>query len=325
MAPSPAAQSSVAAEPKPGTILDHRSGSAVDFDAMVERLATASIVYVGEQHDQAQHHAFQARVLFALVDRWSADSNPTRPIALGLEMFQKPSQPALDAYAKGEIDEKTMLEKTEWATRWGYGWEMYAPMLRLCREKHLSIVALNAPKEITRTVSRKGLDGLTPEQRASLPPLDLSDAGHRAFVKEAFGAHGASMPADTFERFYTAQVIWEETMSSSVAEWLLANGPSAHMVVVAGDGHIADRFGVPARAAKKSQRPYLTVVSLVVEPDDGKPHPAEPSLRRDVRYADYTAYFAPSAPAAPPKPSAPKSPPTPAAPVPPAKDAVPPK
>ena len=70
-----------------------------------------------------------------------------------------------------------MLERTEWATRWGFGWEMYAPMLRLCRERGIPVIALNAEKEITRTVSREGLDALTPEQRASLPPLDATDAG----------------------------------------------------------------------------------------------------------------------------------------------------
>src|SRR5204862_6204934 len=105
------------------------------------------------------------------------------PVALGMEMFFRPFQPFLDAYVTGEIDEATMLEKTEWKARWGFGWEMYAPMLRYCREHKLPYVALNAPKVVTRTVSQKGLDGLSAEQRATLPPLDMTDAAHRAFVR----------------------------------------------------------------------------------------------------------------------------------------------
>jgi uncharacterized iron-regulated protein len=291
----PAAVARTAPAPAAGELVDHRDGSRVAFDAMVDRLATASVVYVGERHDQAAHHAFQARVLEALLGRWKG-----KPVALGMEMFQRPFQPALDAYVKKEIDEKEMLARTEWAARWGFGWEMYAPMLRLARERDFPVVALNAPREVTKAVAKKGLDGLTTEQRAELPPLGMDDAGHRAFVKDAFGAHGASMPPETFERFYTAQVIWEETMSSAVAEWLAAHGPDAKMVVVVGAGHVADRFGVPARADRKSGTRHLSVVAEVVEPAEPGETPRAPRL--DARYADYTAWFAPSAPPKAPGP-----------------------
>jgi uncharacterized iron-regulated protein len=296
--PAPAPAPRARALPAPGAILDPRSGAPVAFDAMADRLATASLVHVGEQHDQAHHHAFQARVLRALADRWKG-----KPVALGLEMFSRPTQAALDAYVKGEIDEAAMLERTEWKTRWGFGWEMYAPMLRLCRERGIPVVALNAEKEITRTVSRGGLEALTPEQRASLPPLDVEDAGHRAFVKEAFGAHGASMPAERFERFYLAMVIWDEVMSSTAAAWLAANGPESRMVVVAGNGHVADRWGIPSRAQRKSGRPSLVVVQYVSDPSDESPD-AEVRRRLSLPHADYSAWWAPSAPAKPKAPDA---------------------
>lgn len=310
-APAPAATASAPASaperkpaespyPAPGTILDHRKGERVSLAALAEALDAATIVYVGESHDQAEHHAFQAKVLAAVAERSKG------PVALGLEMFFVPFQEHLDAYVAGTIDEATMLEKTEWKTRWGYGWEMYAPMLRYCREHKVAVVALNAPKEITRTVSRQGLDALTPEQRATLPPLDMSDAAHRAFVKMATSGHGHEMKADAFERMYTSMVIWDETMSSSAAAWLEKAGEGARMVVVAGNGHIADRYGIPGRAARKTNKPYLSIVQEVVPAngEGGRP------LRFDTTYADYTAWWRPSSvpmPAAP-KPKAPPAP-----------------
>lgn len=278
--------------PASGTIFDHRSGATLDFDALAARCQDARVVYVGEHHDQAAHHAFQHRVLAAVAAQEGG------PLALGLEMFFLPFQAALDAYVAGEIDEATMLERTEWKTRWGFGWEMYAPMLRLCREKGLAVVALNAPREVTRTVSRQGLPALSDEQRAALPPLDLSDAAHRAFVKAATSGHGHEMKPDAFERMYTAMVIWDETMSSSVAGWLERAGPGSRMVVVAGNGHVADRFGIPARAARKSGAPY---VSIVQETRRG-----QTSWRTDTTYADMTVWWDESAPPRPaPKPPAP--------------------
>jgi uncharacterized iron-regulated protein len=255
-----------------------------------------SVVYVGEGHDQADHHAFQAKVFDGIA------SHSRGPVALGMEMFFRPFQPHLDAYVAGEIDEKTMLEKTEWKTRWGYGWEMYAPMLRLCRERKVPVIALNAPKEITRTVSQKGLDGLTDEQRATLPPLDMTDAAHRQFVRRAFEGHGPGMKPEVFERFYTSMVIWDEVMSSSVADWLEKAGPDARMVVVAGNGHIADRYGIPARAARKSKRPYATIVQEILHGKGDDPA----DRRHDTTYADYTAWWKESAP--PEKPKAPANP-----------------
>ncbi len=290
--------------PAAGTILDHRADEAITFPQLVERLAGVRVVHVGEFHDQAAHHAFQAKVLAALAEKTDT------PLALGLEMFFTPFQPALDAYVAGEIDEPTMLERTEWATRWGFGWEMYAPMIRLCREKKLPVIALNAPKEVTRTVSRQGLDALTPEQKASLPPLDMTDGAHRAFVKAATGGHGSGMKPEAFERMYTAMVIWDETMSSNVAAWLEKAGPGSRMVVVAGNGHIADRYGVPGRAARKSKAPYATIVQEVRR--------GQTERRSDTTYADFTVWWEESAPPKPPAPVQPAAPkPAPDAPKPP--------
>ena len=290
--------------PAAGTILDHRADEAITFPQLVERLAGVRVVHVGEFHDQAAHHAFQAKVLAALAEKTDT------PLALGLEMFFTPFQPALDAYVAGEIDEQTMLERTEWATRWGFGWEMYAPMIRLCREKKLPVIALNAPKEVTRTVSRQGLDALTPEQKASLPPLDMTDGAHRAFVKAATGGHGSGMKPEAFERMYTAMVIWDETMSSNVAAWLEKAGPGSRMVVVAGNGHIADRYGVPGRAARKSKAPYATIVQEVRR--------GQTERRSDTTYADFTVWWEESAPPKPPAPVQPAAPkPAPDAPKPP--------
>jgi uncharacterized iron-regulated protein len=279
------------AVPAPGTILDHRTGRPIAFEDLAARLAGASVVYVGESHDQAAHHEFQRRVLEAVADRSAG-----RPLALGLEMFSRPQQRHLDAFSSGEIDEEGLLERSEWAKRWGFGWEMYRPLLVLARERGIALVALNAPREVTRKVAREGLAGLSEEERAGLPELRLDDAAHRRFVREAFGAHGASMTEDRFERFYTAQVVWDETMADTAARWLERAGPASRMVVVAGNGHVADRFGIPARAHRRVPRPYVTIVQEVAAAPDPESKDAPDPPRLDVGYADFTAWWPPSKP-----------------------------
>ena len=57
------------------------------------------IVLVGEHHSNRQHHMAQLAVIRALKEAGLQ-------VAVGLEMFRKESQPALDQWISGEIDEK---------------------------------------------------------------------------------------------------------------------------------------------------------------------------------------------------------------------------
>ena len=85
-------------------------------------LADKQVVYVGEQHNNDHHHAFQFEVVTAL--------NEQSPrLLIGMEMFQRPAQAALDTFVLGEIDEAEMLRRTEYFTRWGWDYRYYRPIL----------------------------------------------------------------------------------------------------------------------------------------------------------------------------------------------------
>ena len=55
------------------------------------------------------------------------------------------------------------------------------------------LLALNASRELTKKVSRQGLEALTPDERAQVPELKLDDVRHRAWfdglMSELGGAH----------------------------------------------------------------------------------------------------------------------------------------
>jgi len=58
-----------------------------------------------------------------------------------------------------------------------------------------------------------------------------------------------------FEDFYLAQCVWEDVMAESVVDLLGAD----RMVVLAGNGHIQFKYGVPERAFKRNGVPYRTI------------------------------------------------------------------
>lgn len=263
-APERARPAATPAAPRP-TIVDARSGRAVAWDSFMADLMRAEVVYVGEQHDDPRHHAVQADLVRALHAR-----DPS--LAIGLEMVQQPFQPALDAWVAGRIDEAELYERTEWSERWGFDLALYLPILEHARAHGLPLIALNAPAELTRRVAREGLDALDPEQRAALPELDLADGRHRALVRDALEGHG-DLDDQALERFYTAQVIWDETMARAVAAYRARPDSAGRVVVLAGAMHVM-RPAVPARAARRGARPHrivLPVDEAEVESHSGQP------------------------------------------------------
>jgi uncharacterized iron-regulated protein len=71
----------------------------------------------------------------------------------------------------------------------------------------------------------------------------------------------------SFDNFYAAQVIWDETMAYEVARVLRTADPPNRIVVLAGGGHVRDGLGIPARAAKRGATPHKTILPLLIKED----------------------------------------------------------
>jgi uncharacterized iron-regulated protein len=233
--------------------------TAVDVSALrtlkdvIEGAAGKKIVYVGEYHDQFSHHNVELEVIRGLHRK-----DPR--IAVGMEMFQRPFQPALDDYVAGAIDEREFLKRSEYFKRWGFDYNLYKPVLDFCRAEKVPVVALNIRREITEKVSKSGMDSLTGDERKELPAqMDFSDEDYRKRLKEVFEAH-RSAPEREFDYFYQAQVLWDESMAQSVDEFLRKQ-PDRRMVVVAGGGHLARGSGIPKRAFRRNGQEYAIILN----------------------------------------------------------------
>ncbi len=214
-----------------------------DLDQLLAAAGDAPVVYLGESHTRYADHLLHLDILRALHQRYPH-------WIIGMEAFQRPFQPALDAYIGGEIDEAAMLRRTEWYDRWAFDYRLYRPILRFARENRIPVIALNLPREITGVVARQGRDALTPEQKAQLPAdMDRSDQAYEARLRTIFEQH----PRDeerTFERFREVQLLWDEGMAETAAQALRAR-PQHRMAVIAGSGHLMFRSGIPNRLDRR--------------------------------------------------------------------------
>ncbi len=274
-APAPqTAESVVRGESPPLSLVDAATGASLEMEELLAALRTKRVVYVGERHDQAVDHGVQYSII-----RQLHRSEPS--LAVGMEMFQFPFQEPLNQWSAGRIDESVLRRETEYDERWGFDFALYRPILEYARSRAIEVVALNAPREVVYAVAKGGVDELSPELSNELPDLDLDDPAHRALFDAEFdvGEHAAEQ---TVDQFYQAQVVWDETMGSRVAETLGRADAPAKMVVLAGRVHVKRGLGIPDRAAKRGAAPY--VVLLPVTQAELK---RELALPPDQRAADF--------------------------------------
>jgi uncharacterized iron-regulated protein len=237
------------------------SGERLEADELYERLGEHQFVVVGERHGNAFHHDVQAKVFRQLAAR-------SGRVALGMEAFQRPFQEPLVAYVLAEIDEEEMLEQTEYAERWGVDAELLRPLWKHAREHQYPLVALNAPRELSKKIAEVGLEGLDPDERAQIPELDLDYPEHRRYVRRAFEEHDMDMGDEAFERFYTAQVVWDETMAETAVEFVEDHRGVRPMVLTAGLAHANRAFGIPPRIERRTDAGVAVVRPVDLDDED---------------------------------------------------------
>ncbi len=222
---------------------------------VIESVSDKKIVYVGEYHDRFAHHNVQLEIIKGLYKK-------NKKVAIGMEMFQRPFQKSLDDYTAGRIDEREFLRRSEYFKRWGFDYNLYKPILDFAVQERIPVVALNISREIVDKVSRGGIDSLSEAEKKEIPAqMDFSDNEYRDRLREVFLRHSSSGEKN-FDFFYQSQILWDETMSMSVDEFLRKNS-DYQMVVLAGGGHIQYGSGIPKRTFRRNGYDYAIILNDV--------------------------------------------------------------
>ncbi len=228
-------------------------GDLITFAQFLNDLETTRVIFIGESHDQTEHHQNQVRMIQDLVAK-------EKDVVLGMEMFERSQQPTLDRWSQGLLSEEEFLKEVEWDTTWRMDYELYKGILDAARTHHLKVLGLNVPRDLVRKVAENGLQGLSSKDRKTLPEIDLTDGQHRAYIAAIYKGHEKGSAKD-FENFYEAQCLWDEGMAESLSEFLKSPQAEGKTVLVfAGSGHIVFNFGIPNRFHRRTPTPYQTIV-----------------------------------------------------------------
>lgn len=225
---------------------DAASGTALDHAAALARMAAARLVLLGERHDRAADHRWQAQVVAGLAALRSE-------LVVGFEMFPRRSQPALDAWVAGEMTEAQFLEASGWREVWGFDPALYRPLFQVCRDLRLPMRALNVDRPVVSAVARDGWAAVPEADRDWLSEAAPASAAYRRYLFDVTGGarpdRTAKCPEDrAFDRFVRAQQVWDRAFACGL-HGALAGRPGVCGIGIIGRGHLEHRFGMEAQLA----------------------------------------------------------------------------
>jgi len=138
-------QHAVAPAPVSGEIRDLHTGEVLTAEQLVRRLARPERLIIGEQHDNADHHAAQLWLLQALGEQRQQGS-------LLLEMLTPDQQPKAAA-ARQMAESAAVAKALDWQDGWD--WALYGPIVRFALSQPYPLLAANLDDNEIRAVYRQ--------------------------------------------------------------------------------------------------------------------------------------------------------------------------
>ena len=208
-----------------GRIVDLRSGETLSPQQLVERLAEAPRLRVGEQHDNPDHHALHLWLLQALAAQRAQGS-------LLLEMLAPAQQGSVDA-VRAQLAAGEPIDDLPAALNWqkGWDWTFYGPLLRhaLAQPYPLSAANLDRAEILAIYRQRPGLTGAA----------STAEAVREALLAQIRDSHCGKLP----ESQLPAMLAVQQQRDLRMAEALLAAAEPS--LLLAGAYHVRRDLGVP--------------------------------------------------------------------------------
>jgi uncharacterized iron-regulated protein len=254
--------------PLTGRIWDVAAARFIDRESLVEHLARADFVLLGERHDNPDHHLLQAEALRSLI------AVGRRP-AVGFEMLGLDDAGAVANHlAAAPNDAAGLGQAVNWNKRGWPDWAMYQPIAEAALQAKLRIVPTNLPLATATKMTRNGLAALDPsmvrELRLDQPPPEPVFARMAADIRDA---HCGYAPEEILKPMVDVQ----RARDSQMAESLMAADDPDGAILVAGAGHVRNDYGIPIYLRAKA--PEKRVISIAfVEVDAPKTEPQSYAL-----------------------------------------------
>jgi len=238
--------------PVSGEILDLRTGAAMTPQDLLTRLGKPARVIIGEQHDNADHHAVQLWLLQNLGEKRSQGS-------LLLEMLTPDQQARVDGVRRALKPPADLAVELAW--RDGWDWNLYGPIVRFALSQPYPLQTANLDDTEIRGFYRK-------------PPILKGERSSVASVRNELArqisdSHCGLLPQSQMP----AMVAVQQQRDRRMAVRLLA--APAPALLLAGAFHARKDIGVPLHMLDLGAPEAPTVLMLAEQGSEVTPGMAD--------------------------------------------------
>lgn len=236
-------------------IYDVRKQKTISLDDIVTDLASANVLFFGEEHNDSVGHYLEVTLFQKLANAYG------NKLGLTLEMFHTDVQPVINEYLAGIITEKNFIKE---ARAWN-NYKDYKPMVEFAKSQGINVIGGNAAARYSNSVTKNGLEILTKipaHSKQFLPPSPIDTLTGRYYEKfiGLLGGHGMGAM-----KVYQTQNFWDATMAWSIAKFAKTN-KDAKIFQVNGRFHSDEKLGTYAQLKKYA--PKLKALNIAAFPSD---------------------------------------------------------
>jgi len=242
-------------------VIRTETGKVVTLEDIVNQNPDTDVFIIGEAHDNYQCHTWQRDFIEALYKKYPK-------IIVGFEFFLREDNPILEEWRKGQLTEDEVIKKTGWYERGAQHYGYTRLVMDIIKKHQIKTIGINVSRSILHTVSRKGFDQLSAEEKKLFPTLNIPNPEHEYFIKSIFGTFAIQVPM-WFTNMYAAQKCWDVVMAESMREFLAKKENNGYKgVIIAGSNHVAYKLGIPFRYQKAAPKAKITTIVPILMPEE---------------------------------------------------------
>jgi len=241
--------------PLVNTIYSNKTTQKITEATLLEQLKTADVIYLGEHHNNIDHHQKQLEVIKKLV------ANGKKPM-IGFETFALEQTSILLNYnqLKGRLkksphlsqasfnSEDWLKEKLQLSSKKNQTtWEYYGPIIKFAFENELPLFGMDLNKNLRHQITKHGINGLSALEKRLLHPTGFKNNNYRLLMHENFkkGHCGWGKP-EYLDKLYDNWLARNDSMAMAITE-MAENYDKGPVVAILGAAHTQFNMGVYER------------------------------------------------------------------------------
>jgi uncharacterized iron-regulated protein len=257
---------------KPAYLIFDLKAKPADYNDVIKSAMEADLIFFGELHNSPVCHWLELELTKDLYNE------KKEKLIIGAEMFETDDQLILDEYLSGKMKDKTFEAE---AKLWDNYKTDYKPLVLFAQQNKIRFVASNVPRRYASLVNKsgfEGLDSLTQEAKAFLPPLPVAYDPELKGYKEMITAMG-DMGGHVSPNIPKAQAIKDATMAYNI----LKNFKEGNCLIHYNGTYHTNNFEGIVWYIKQA-RPDLKILTIAsVEQDT-----IDDLIEENLHLADYT-------------------------------------